>query len=644
MFESIRSHRRWLMFFLLVLVFPSFVFFGIQGYERFMGGDNALAKVAGQPVTQPEFDNVQRQRADQMRQMFGGNFDPKALDTPEARIATLDGLLADKALAAEAAREHLVVSENRLREVIGGLAAFQQDGKFSYDRYKAVLAAQGRNELGFEQAVRDDLGRQTLVQGVAQSTIVPQQMLERLQRLGEESRSIREQRFESADYLGKATISDEAIAKYYEANRAQYSTTESAKVEYVVLSLDDVATQVEVADADVRDAYDKNQSRFGEGEQRRASHILFTVGDNGSAKDKGAARKLAADTLAKLRTNPNDFAKLARELSKDPGSAGNGGDLGFFGRDMMVKPFEEAAFKLKAGEMSDVVESDFGFHIIRVTEIKGAQVKPFDEVKAQIRAELQRERASKRYAEAAEQFTNLVYEQSDSLKPAADKLKLTIRTADNVTRAGAPAAPGDALVFVPRLVQAVFSDDVVKSKRNTEATEIGPNRMAAARIVEYRPAAQRPLAEVKDQVQQRLQRDEALRLAREAANARAAALQNAPGATGFSAPRSVSRNAPEKMTPAALNAVMRVPADKLPAYVVAETESGVAVYQVVSVSMPEKTDAARREGEQRGLERLYGAADDQAYLDALKAKHKAVVLKPEFKRAPTTAAGAASAK
>jgi peptidyl-prolyl cis-trans isomerase D len=184
----------------------------------------------------------------------------------------------------------------------------------------------------------------------------------------------------------------------------------------------------------------------------------------------------------------------------------------------------------------------------------------------------------------------------------------------------------------------------VKNKRNTEATEIGPNRMAAARIVEYRPAAQRPLAEVKDQVQQRLQRDEGLRLAREAANARAAALQNAPGATGFSAPRSVSRNAPEKMTPAALNAVMRVPADKLPAYVVADTESGVAVFQVVSVSMPDKTDAARREGEQRGLERLYGAADDQAYLDALKAKHKAVVLKPEFKRAPTPAGGAASVK
>ena len=184
MFESIRSHRRWLMFFLLVLVFPSFVFFGIQGYERFMGGDNALAKVAGQPVTQPEFDNVLRQRIEQMRQMFGGNFDPKALDTPEARIATLDGLLADKALAAEAAREHLVVSENRLREVIGALPAFQQDGKFSYERYKTVLAAQGRNELGFEQAVRDDLGRQTLLQGVAQSVVVPQQMLERLQRLG----------------------------------------------------------------------------------------------------------------------------------------------------------------------------------------------------------------------------------------------------------------------------------------------------------------------------------------------------------------------------------------------------------------------------------------------------------------------------
>jgi peptidyl-prolyl cis-trans isomerase D len=620
---------------MMVLIFPSFVFFGIQGYERFMGQDNALAKVAGQPISQPEFDNVMRQRADQLRQMFGNNFDPRILETQEARIATLDSLLGDKALAAEAAREHLVVSENRLREVIAAIPAFQQDGGFNYDRYKATLAAQGRSELAFEQALRDDLGRQTLLQSIGQSAFVPKQVLDRLQRLGEETRVIREQRFDAVTFMAKANIGDEAIQKFYDANRPQFETAESARVEYVVFTLDDVAAQIEVPEAEVRDSYEKNQSRYGEGEQRRASHILFTVGDNGSAKDKAGARKLADETLAKLRKSSNDFARLARELSKDPGSAANGGDLGLFGHGMMVKPFEDVAFKLKAGEISDVVETDFGFHIIRVTEIKPAQTRPFDEVKPQILAELRRDKAGKRYAEAAEQFTNLVYEQSDSLKPAADKLKLTIKTADRVTRSGVATQGGEKQIFVPRLIEAVFSDDALKNKRNTEAIEVGPNALAAARVLEHRPAAQRPLAEVKDLIRQRLQRDEAVRLAREAAEARLADLRKTPDEKGFGAQRTVSRNAPENLSPAALNAVMRVSADKLPAYVSADNGAGiVAVFNVLSAAMPEKVDAARRAGEQRGLEQLFSTVDDQLYLEALKTKHKAVVLKSEFKRAP----------
>ncbi|MCK6429046.1 MAG: SurA N-terminal domain-containing protein, partial [Burkholderiaceae bacterium] len=332
MFDSIRSHRRWLMFFMLVLIFPSFVFFGIQGYNRFVEGDNAVARIAGKPVSAQELDAAQRERMEQLRQMFGDNFDAKLFDTPEARAATLEALLSERALALEAATEHVLVSEERLREVIATVPAFQQNGKFDYERYKTLLAAQALSERAFEQRVRDDLVRQTLLQAVADSTFFPKTVAERLLRIGEEQREVRELRFRPEDFAGRVKVTDEAIAAYYEANRREFETPESVKAEYVVLTLDDVATQIAAPEAELKAYYEQNKAAYGQPEERRASHILLTAGEGGSASDKAGARKKAEGLLAQLRKNPNDFAKLAREFSKDPGSAAKGGDLGFFGR------------------------------------------------------------------------------------------------------------------------------------------------------------------------------------------------------------------------------------------------------------------------------------------------------------------------
>lgn len=638
MFDSIRSHRRWLMFFMLVLIFPSFVFFGIQGYNRFVEGDNAVARIAGKPVSAQQLEAAQRERMEQLRQMFGDNFDAKLFDTPEARAATLDALLSERALALEAATEHVFVSEERLREVIASVPAFQHNGKFDYERYKTLLAAQALSELAFEQRVRDDLVRQTLLQAVADSTFFPKTVAERLLRIGEEQREVRELRFRPEDFAGRVKVTDEAIAAYYEANRREFETPESVKAEYVVLTLDDVAAQVAAPEAELKAYYEQNKSAYGQPEERRASHILLTAGAGGSASDKAGARKKAEELLAQLRKNPNDFAKLAREFSKDPGSAAKGGDLGFFGRNMMVKPFEDAAFKLKPGEISDVVETDFGFHIIRVDEVKPATYKPFEAVRADIEREYRRQQAQKKFAEAAEQFTNTVYEQSDSLKPVADRLKLQIQTIDSLTRDGVPPKPGVPQIFTPRLVQALFSDDAIRKGRNTEAIEVTPNAFASARVVEHRPAALRPLAEVRDQIRARVERQEAARLAREAGVAKLEALRKSPSDAGFSAARTVSRAAPEGLPPGALNAIMQAPADRLPAFVGAELDGGAyAVFQVLSAKLPEKPDPERRQFQQRAWQQQAGAADDLAYLASLKRKHKAQVVDAALK-----SAGAAS--
>jgi peptidyl-prolyl cis-trans isomerase D len=389
-----------------------------------------------------------------------------------------------------------------------------------------------------------------------------------------------------------------------------------------------------VPEADLRTYYEQNKTRFSEPEQRRVSHILLTIGEDGTAKDKAGAKKKAEEILAQVRANPNSFAQLAKEYSKDPGSASKGGDLGYFGRGMMVKPFEDAAFKLKEGEISDVVETEFGFHIIRVTAIKPAQVKPFEQVRSDIEQEYRRQQAQKKFAEAVEQFTNTVYEQSDSLKPAADKLKLTVQTLDGITRAGVPAKPGAPQIFTPRLVQALFSDDSINKKRNTEAIEVAPNTFVSARVAEHHPATVRPLAEVHDAIKAGVQRQEEARLAKEAASKALEALRQSPGDAGFAAPITVSRGQPQGLPQPALLAIMRVPADKLPTYVEAPLDGGsYGVVHVLNAKMPDSPNAQQRDALARSLQQQVGTADDLAYVDALKTKFKAEVLKPDLKAA-----------
>ena len=563
----------------------------------------------------------------EVSQALGENFDPAAFDTPAAREASLNALLGDQALRKEAADEHVMISANRLRQTIASIPAFQDDGKFSYERYKTLLAAQGMNEAMFEQRLRDDLSRQTLLDGVARSAIVPAELTERLAALLQESRTVRERQFRPEDFVAKVAVGDDAVKAFYEANRAQFETKEAIDVQVLALTLDDVARQVSVPPAELQSYYEQNKSSFAEPEQRRASHILLTTGEGGSAKDKEGARRLAQDLLARAKARPDDFAKLAQEYSKDPGSAAKGGDLGFFGRGMMVKPFEQAAFSLKPGEISDVVETDFGLHVIRVTEVKGGAVAPFDQVKGKIESTFRQQQAQKKFAEAAEQFTNIVFEQADSLQPAADKLGLKIQTIANVTRDGVPrGAPGAALLPTPT-VQALFADDALNKRRNIAAVEVGGNTLVSARVVEHRPARLRPIEEVGGQIRERLVREQAVRLAREAASSAADALRKAPVEAGFTPPRSVSRGQAEAMSSDALKEVMRVPAEKLPAFVVADAGMGAqSVFWVLDSKKPEKADPQSLNQLRRGVEQQQAAADDQAYVAELKRKFKAQVV------------------
>lgn len=629
MLEFIRTHRRLMQFMLLLIIVPSFGLVGLQSYTGMSDSAGALARVNGQSVSQAEFDAALRQQAERMRQMYGDQFDARLLDQPEARRGILDNLVAQKALAAEAAHQRISVSDATLQQAILAIPELSgADGKFDLDRYKALLAAQGMTAQRFDERLRQDMAVQQINEAVQATAFAPKSVAARLSDLSEQERTVQQQDFKAADYVARVKLDDAMLKAYYDNNASQFRVPESAKVEYVVLDASAIAGQSTVTDADIESYYTQNKKRYSTAEQRRPSHILFNAPKDAPAADKARAKQKAEGVLAQLRKNPADFAKLAKANSEDPGTAEKGGDLDFFGRDMMTKPFEDAAFKLRQGEISDVVQSDFGYHIIQVTAIKPAAEQPLAQVKTEIAAEIKKQMAARKYTEMAEQFSNMVYEQADSLKPVVDKLGLKTVTVDGVTRAPNPALAGNAVVNNAKFLNAVFTDDVLKNKHNTEAVEVAPSTLVSARVVDYKPASTKPFKDVEAAVRLQLTQSEAMSMARKAGEARLAALKAKPDEAGFSSAKVVSRKASELPQETTL-AVLKADVTTLPAYTGIDVPGyGYSIARITRVSQPATQDAARRQAEQQQIGNVIAQQEMLAYIDVLKKKAKAEILMP----------------
>jgi peptidyl-prolyl cis-trans isomerase D len=521
-----------------------------------------------------------------------------------------------------------------LRQTIGGFQGMTDpDGRFNVERYKSALAMQGMTPAIYEARLSRDLAVQQLNAAIQSTAFAPKAVSNRLSDLNDQEREVQELKFNAADFAAQVKVTDDMIKAYYDKNGAQFEIPEQAKIEYVVLNTDAVAAQVNVSDADIKSYYDQNTQRYKTDEQRRASHILVAVKKDASADVKAKAKAKAEGLLAQLRKNPADMAKLAKANSDDPGSAEKGGDLDFFGRGMMVKSFDETAFKLKQGEISDLVESEFGFHIIEVTAIKPAAVKSLDEVKGEIAGEIKKQLAAKKYSEMLETFTNTVYEQSDSLKPVADKLKLTVQSAAGISRKTNPQAAPTVPFNNAKFLTALFADDAIKNKRNTEAIEVAPNTMIAGRLVEYKPTTKRPLEEVKETVRTSVTQSEALKLAAKTGQDKLAALKAKDDTTGFAAAAVVTRTKPTLGE--ATVEVMKADVTKLPAYVGVDLPGrGYAVYRIGKVSQPATVDAARRTAEQQQITNAMAQQEMVAYIEALKAKSKVKINANSLTTAP----------
>jgi peptidyl-prolyl cis-trans isomerase D len=627
MFDFIRNHQRLMQFLLLLLILPSFVLVGVSQYEKRGGGADGVASVDGRTITQQEWESAQRRQIEQARATMGAQFDQKLFETPEAKQDVLDGLVAERAISTEVTRNNLTLGTDALRRAIQEQTGMSKpDGSFDLDAYKRFLAAQGMTAEGFQQRISYQMSLQQLAGSVAQTAFAPRSVSGRLSDINDQQREVQELMFPAAQYASQAKVTDDMVKAYYDKNPALFQIPAQIKAEYLVLNPEAVDKLVTVSDAEIQDAYNKNKARFSTPEKRTASHILITAAKDAKPADDAAAKAKAQAILAEVQKNPSDFAKIAKAQSQDPGSAELGGDLGVVEKGLFDKPVEDAIFQLKEGETSGLVRSSFGYHIVKLTKLVPASQKSLEEAKPEITAELKKTKMSAKYSELAETFTNTVYEQSDSLKPAADKLGLTIQTVDGLTRTPNPAV-GNPLVNNEKFLKAIFSQDSIANKRNTEAVEVAPSTLVAGRVVEFKPAAKRPLAEVDAAIRQRVTQEEATRLARQAGVAKLAAVKASGDATGFGDVKVLSRTTQQSpINPTAALAVLKADMSKLPAYVGVELPGqGYGVYRIGKVSLPAQPDVARRKAEAESIARAVGGNELYAYIEALKHKAKAKV-------------------
>ena len=628
MFDFIRKHTKITMGLLFLLIVPSFILFGLDGYNKSKDNGTVVAKVDGQDILQPEWDKAHLREVDRMRASMP-SLDAKLLDSPEARYATLERLVRERVLAAAATKLKLNTSDQRLaRELQENpeIASLRKpDGTLDMERYRQLLGSQGLSPEMFEANVRSDLSNRQVLVGIASSGFSTARAADTALNAYFEKREIQIARFSATDYAAKLNPTEADLEQFYKANASLFQAPEQANIEYVLLDVESVKKGITVSEADLKAYYDQNIQRLSGAEERRASHILIAAPKTAPEADRQKAKTKAAELLALVKKSPDSFADVARKNSQDTGSAPSGGDLDFFARDAMVKPFSDAAFSMKKGDISDVVESEFGYHIIKLTDIKSPKQRSFEEMKAELEADVKKQQAQKKFSETAEAFTNGVYEQSDSLKPIADRLKLEVKTATGILRKPLPGAAG---AFAnPKFLNAIFSPDTIEKKRNTEAVEVASNQLISGRITQYTPARTMALAEVKDIVRQRWLAVRGAEEARKDGTAKLAAWKGNPASAVLPESLVVSRDQTQKQPSQLVDAALRTDASKLPAFSGVDLGApGYVIIKVNKVTPREPSPEATLKQERSQVAQWWTSAENMAYYNILKERFKTTIL------------------
>ena len=621
MFNFVATHKRLLQILLALVVIPPFALWGVDSYQRMGTTAGEVANVGDIKIVENEFTSQVRAQQERMQQLLGRNYNPEIFDTREARSEILENMITQRLVTQHVIKSRMVVTDDALREMIMATPAFQDNGKFSHERYVQVLQSE-RGERGdgmtpemFENSLRRDLLVQQLSAAIGEGGLVSRAIAREWAGLAGESREISVSKLAAANFAAKVKTSPESIKAFYEANRPRFEVPEQVKVEYVVFDADALASAEPVTAKEIQDTYEQRRAQYEVAEQRQASHILIALKQGANDAEKAKARVRAEELLAQVRKSPASFADIAKKNSDDPGSAEKGGDVGLFSRGLVAKAFEDAAYAMKVSDISGPVESEFGFHIIRLTAVVPGKIKPLADVRADIEKDLVKQRAGRKFAEAAEQFSNMVYEQSDTLKPVADRFKLAIRDGGWVTRAGTKIPQ----LSSPRVISSLFSDDSIKNHRNTEAVEVAQGSLVSARVVEHKPASLKPLAEVEKEVAQLLVQKESDTLAwKEGADRLEQLRKGDTAGVSFSSPKTMGREGADQLPRQVMEAAFRADRNKLPSYVGVELNDGYMLLRVSKV-VPPKLDESAEKNAQTELGRAMGATEFRAYIKGLRA-------------------------
>jgi peptidyl-prolyl cis-trans isomerase D len=617
MLQSLRDHAHGLIAWIIVILISiPFALWGINEYFS-AASQVIVAEINGDELELKEFQESYQRYRQQLQSLLGGQI-PASFNEDSLKEQSLNQMVTALLEQQAAAEAGMRVGDRQISKTIQSLPVFQRDGKFARDLYERQIEANGMTPAVFEENVRRDLMTEQLRQAVAATAFVSKKDADWVAARDTEKRAIAYITLSAEPVKAALQIKEEDVLAYYEKHRDRYMSPELVKILYLELSLTDMAKEVAVNDDALKAYYDAHAANFTVPEQRRARHVLIQLAKDASASDEALAHTRALEILAKARSGQS-FETLASERSEDLGSKAQGGDLGFFGQGVMDPAFEKAVFEMKPGELSEPVRSRFGYHIIRLEEIKAGSTKGFDEARADVEKAYRREQAERQYFDQAEQLATLAFENPDTLEIAAKQLGLSVQESDFFPRTGGAGIAAQEKVF-----DAAFSPEVLEERGNSEVLELGDDRAVVLRVKEHRPAERRKLDEVRGEIVSTIQSERARAMTEERGKALLERLKDGEDRTKLAAAEKLEwKDVPDlgrrtdQVDPAIRHSAFRLPrpAGTGPSYGGVALGSGdyalIAVLGVADGDPGKLTDKERQDTR----ERLQRAASDAAWQD-----------------------------
>ncbi|MDR1529495.1 MAG: SurA N-terminal domain-containing protein [Burkholderiales bacterium] len=610
MYDFIKHNKLAAQIVMVIIIIP-FLFFGIDMFRSGGVASSDIVKVGDISVSVKEFDSILENQKLQARSRLGDAYDPAMFDTPERRYALLDRVVNEKVLEKKARDERFHVSDVQLSQAISGIGSFQENGQFSYDLYRNLLQKEGMTPSMFDAVMRQTRLQMPLVEPLEDGEIIARETAERYYRLAGEKREITIADLNTSSYIAKVSISDEDVRAYYDENSSLYQSPETVSLDYVLLTRENVARNIEITEEEARESFEQTKKRYLKPETREAAHILISIEEAG----KGKAREKAEEIFNKVKAAPDKFAEFAKEFSQDIGSAQQGGELGAVTLGIFVKPFEEAVYNAQESGILDPVESEYGYHIIKVTIVPPYQPE-FDEVKTQVMEDMRQDRVNREFADKSAQMADMVFDQSDSFESVSQELGVPVSHAEFLTRTQvAQLANGNQ-----RFVEEVFSPELLKGKQNTEALDVGRDSWISARVIDHKPMALRPFEEVSAEIRRMLLQKAAFEMVVKDGEEKLAQLKEKKTAKelGLTFSDTIELNRQGRnpnVTPGAQTEIFRTLEKDLPAYIGASLGNNrYVIYRVGKIIAAEEPSLEEVKSAQSLIRQVKGQEIFNAYL------------------------------